>query len=96
MFICTIFTRLSINLPPPLPRTLANFERLLVPSTLLQIYYSKMQVDLKLLKRDGSMSWVDKCKRKKDQVCVVTETIFSTGQGTRRKNRWSGEKTASN
>jgi len=27
-----------------------------------------MQVDQKLLKRDGNLSWVERCRRKKDQV----------------------------
>ncbi|CAM9437381.1 unnamed protein product, partial [Scytosiphon promiscuus] len=31
------------------------------------IYFSKKQVDQKLLMRDGSLSWVDRCRRKKDQ-----------------------------
>lgn len=33
-----------------------------------KIYLSKMKVDAKLLKRDGSLCWIDKCRRKKDQV----------------------------
>ncbi|CAM9744520.1 unnamed protein product [Hapterophycus canaliculatus] len=33
----------------------------------LQIYFSKKQVDQKLLARDGTLSWVDRCRRKKDQ-----------------------------
>ncbi|CAN0028521.1 unnamed protein product, partial [Ectocarpus sp. 6 AP-2014] len=38
-----------------------------VNATIAKIYFSKMQVDRKLLTRDGSLSWVDKCRRKKDQ-----------------------------
>lgn len=38
-----------------------------------QIYFSKMQVDQKLIKRDGKLTWAEKCRRKKDQVCGIAD-----------------------
>lgn len=44
----------------------------------LQIYFSKKQVDQKLLMRDGSLSWVERCRRKKDQVRLSVKRVSRT------------------
>lgn len=49
-------------------RDSASLIVLLAALRFLQIYFSKKQVDQKLLMRDGNLSWVERCRRKKDQV----------------------------